>query len=122
MSRWADSTDDDDDYLNEGDHEDYIEHAVGADEVSAPKNPAIIQNMDWFHPRRNYLEDQISPMPCLLFIICIRPAENTLSFGGCVTIVKNTYHPIFVIPGLTRNPVSFQADAQLDAGSGLSSN
>lgn len=35
MSRWADSTDDDDDYLNEGDHEDYIEHAVGADQVSA---------------------------------------------------------------------------------------
>lgn len=34
MSRWADSTDDDDDYLNEGDHEDYIEHAVGADQVS----------------------------------------------------------------------------------------
>ncbi len=34
MSRWADSTDDDDDYLNEGDHEDYIDHAVGADEVS----------------------------------------------------------------------------------------
>ena len=38
MSRWADSTDDDDDYLNEGDHEDYIEHAVGADEVSFDKN------------------------------------------------------------------------------------
>ena len=34
MSRWADSTDDDDDYLNEGDHEDYVPHAVGADEVS----------------------------------------------------------------------------------------
>jgi hypothetical protein len=42
---------------------------------------------------------------------------HTLSLGGCVTIVKNTHHPIFVIPGLTRNPVSFQADAQLDAGS-----
>ena len=34
MSRWADSTDDDDDYLHEGDHEDYVEHAVGADQVS----------------------------------------------------------------------------------------
>ena len=34
MSRWADSTDDDDDYLNEGDHEDYIGHAVSADDVS----------------------------------------------------------------------------------------
>ena len=45
MSRWADSTDDDDDYLNEGDHEDYIEHAVGADEVSFGKNS--IQNADF---------------------------------------------------------------------------
>ena len=34
MSRWADSTDDEDDYLHEGDHEDYVEHAVAADEVS----------------------------------------------------------------------------------------
>lgn len=34
MSRWADSTDDDDDYLQEGDHEDYVEHAIGADQVS----------------------------------------------------------------------------------------
>lgn len=34
MSRWADSTDDDDDYLNEGDHEDYVDHAVGVNEVS----------------------------------------------------------------------------------------
>ena len=34
MSRWADSTDDDDDYLHEGDHEDFVDHAVAADEVS----------------------------------------------------------------------------------------
>jgi len=41
--------------------------------------------------------------------------------GDYVTIVKTTDNPIFVIPGLTRNPVSFQAVARLDAGSGLSS-
>ena len=34
MSRWADSTDDEDDYLNDDDHEDYVEHAVTADQVS----------------------------------------------------------------------------------------
>jgi len=34
MSRWADSTDDEDDYLHDGDHEDYVEHAIEADEVS----------------------------------------------------------------------------------------
>lgn len=35
MSRWADSTDDDADaYLHEGDHEDYVEHAVTAEQVS----------------------------------------------------------------------------------------
>lgn len=44
MSRWADSTDDDDDYLNEGDHEDYIEHAVAADEVSLRNNDLCTLN------------------------------------------------------------------------------
>ena len=37
--------------------------------------------------------------------------------GGCVVIVETTYSPILVIPGLTRNPVSFQIVQLLDAGS-----
>ena len=39
MSRWADSTDDEDDYLNDGEHEDYIDHAVPADQVSSSSPP-----------------------------------------------------------------------------------
>jgi hypothetical protein len=53
---------------------------------------------------------------------------NVSIFGGtismrhsrgaeCVAIVKTTPNPIFVIPGLTRNPVSFQSFSPLDAGS-----
>lgn len=34
MSRWADSTDDEDDYSQDEDHEDYIDHAIDADQVS----------------------------------------------------------------------------------------
>jgi hypothetical protein len=37
---------------------------------------------------------------------------------GCVTIGKATQTYVFVIPGLTRNPVFFQIVVFLDAGSG----
>ena len=33
MSRWADSTDDEDEYLHDDEHEDYVDHAVEADQV-----------------------------------------------------------------------------------------
>lgn len=33
MSRWADSTDDEDEYLHDDEHEDYVNHAVEADQV-----------------------------------------------------------------------------------------
>jgi hypothetical protein len=36
--------------------------------------------------------------------------------GGCVAIVETTHSPILVIPGLIRNPVSFQIVQLLDAG------
>ncbi len=36
---------------------------------------------------------------------------------GCVIIDKTMHHPLFVIPGLTRNPVLFQTVLTLDAGS-----
>merc|ERR1740139_769032 len=34
MSRWADSTDDEDDYSQDEDHEDYIDHAIEADQIT----------------------------------------------------------------------------------------
>jgi len=36
MSRWADSTDDEEDYLNDEYHEDFINHAVEADQITKP--------------------------------------------------------------------------------------
>ena len=33
MSRWADSTDDEDEYLHDDEHEDYVDHAIEADQV-----------------------------------------------------------------------------------------
>jgi hypothetical protein len=38
-------------------------------------------------------------------------------FSDCVAIDKNLHIAVFVIPGLTRNPVLFQSMALLDAGS-----
>ncbi len=46
-----------------------------------------------------------------------RPTLNPFPLRGCVIIVKTAHHPIFVIPGLTRNPVLFQTVLTLDAGS-----
>jgi hypothetical protein len=37
--------------------------------------------------------------------------------SGCVTIGKTTHIGVFVIPGLTRNPLFFQSITLLDAGS-----
>jgi hypothetical protein len=52
-----------------------------------------------------------------MLIVYYNTVWNNLLFRGCVTIVKITHHPIFVIPGLTRNPVFFQPVLTLDAGS-----
>ena len=49
-----------------------------------------------------------------------------IAISGCVIIGKATQIAVFVIPGLTRNPVFFQRSTLLDApasgcGAGLSS-
>jgi hypothetical protein len=51
-------------------------------------------------------------------LLSFRPlAENSSHpLSDCVTIGKTTHIGVFVIPGLTRNPLFFQSFTLLDAG------
>jgi hypothetical protein len=44
-------------------------------------------------------------------------AVNDHPQAGCVTFSKTRHSSVFVIPGLTRNPLFFQSITLLDAGS-----
>jgi hypothetical protein len=75
MSRWADSTDDDDDYLQEGEHEDYVEHAVGADEVSVCFTEDDSEHDSFIHSSYDETFENIESNPCLSFpfLPCVMP-------------------------------------------------
>jgi hypothetical protein len=54
--------------------------------------------------------------PQTRFKVCLSEVNNYPQ-TDCVTIGKTTHIGVFVIPGLTRNPLFFQSFTLLDAGS-----